>query len=221
MNYSSTYNSSYQLNGAYERSDNIVSFVKEFSQLEKAKGVDILEVGCGRGSLIPALTDGLVCGTLKAIDFSSVAIDQAKEYTNKVLFECEDILFYEDSMKYDLIIDSHLFHCLEGVQALDSYLLKVCNLLKPGGKFFLETMVAGRDFLNFHKENYNDSKLYIDGKFSRTILTNGELESLLLSSGLKITYLYFPQDLKMIPESGRVDPLPSDPDAVRVILEKE
>lgn len=110
-------------------------------QYEITKGMRILELGCGNGSMWKNHTDLFErCGQVYLTDFSEGMLETARE--NLGTFEnvtyqavdIQDIPFEED--EFDLVIaNSMLYH----VPDLHKGLSEVRRVLKPTGKFYCAT----------------------------------------------------------------------------------
>jgi SAM-dependent methyltransferase len=220
MENSKHYNSSYSKVSKYTLPMSLLSFVRERATGEDAQ--EVLEVGCGIGTLYLELKNDLNITNYNALDFSSVAIDEAKKKYHElpINFINADILDFKTAQKFDLIIDSHLLHCLQGRVQIQSYFEKIHSLLNVGGKFICETMIAGKSFMQGDHDFRDDHLLFENGKIIRTILPHLELEKMILNSGLAIEYFSFPLGVKMIPYGSRNEVMVTDPDVVRFVLKK-
>jgi len=178
-----------------------------------------LELGCGAGIIFDHLDfDLLACG----LDFSETAINFAKRYSDSE-FICEDILNFETTRKWDLVLDSHLLHCLIGEEDIKNYLLSVHKLLNFGGVFSIELMVQTKKALFDEGYHYNDRDycLYKDHIPIRTIFDARKIEELILMEGFKIVYLRVDENIKFIPTTSRSESFTNDPDRMRIICIKE
>jgi SAM-dependent methyltransferase len=102
-----------------------------------------LELGCGTGPISCFLSARGYDVT--GIDVSPTAIDMAREQAAKrgvehVEFKVCDWLTLPLEPKYELIVDGHCLHCVVHDHERAAALKVVHSLLKPGGKFALETM---------------------------------------------------------------------------------
>ena len=116
---------------------------------------------------------------------------------------------------FDLIVDSHLFHCLTRPSAREAYLANIIKHLKPEtGCFALETMVSHKkmDIPGFDKLTG-----IVGGEFGRKVFEPLELEQELLKSGLRIEFLIFTSGLNIIPVSGRDEAFITDPQIARAL----
>lgn len=178
----------------------------------------LLELGCGNG------TNLLGKGEVWAVDFSDQAISLAKEderfqYVN---FYCQDVCELDLEQKFDLILDSHLLHCLVTPEQRSSYLNKVKEHLSPGGLFYVETMVTHKE-CNFETEMeyfFFEPILQMGDSPVRYIDTAENVEKEFLNAGLKILYFYIDAGKRMIPVNHRERSLRSDPFVLRIIATK-
>jgi len=169
----------------------------------------VLELGCGTGPISCFLAaQGF---DVTGIDVSSTAIEMARAESARrnlsVRFEIQDWLSLpQDDMSYDLVIDGHCLHCIVFDDERAKGLNIVHSLLRPGGKFIVETMVCkptmrfGDNFIYDSggflwvrvSENYSHEKKRInDGWYvpNRRILTPEAQETELLNAGFRITFI--------------------------------
>jgi SAM-dependent methyltransferase len=106
-----------------------------------------LELGCGTGPISCFLSARGY--DVLGIDVSQTAIDMAREQAAKrgvqnVEFKVCDWLTLPSEPKYDLVVDGHCLHCIVHDDERVAALKIVRSLLKPHGKFALETMCWAR-----------------------------------------------------------------------------
>jgi 2-polyprenyl-6-hydroxyphenyl methylase/3-demethylubiquinone-9 3-methyltransferase len=96
-------------------------------------GKDIIDVGCGTGSLISKIAQ---LGPHKAwgIDYSENAIEIAKQKYNAQNLEFSNEDFMNWSLPVDIIISCGTFEHMDDPLSI---MKKMANSLKPGGKIFL------------------------------------------------------------------------------------
>lgn len=178
----------------------------------------VLELGCGEG------TNLLGRSEVWAVDFSDTAINRAKEderfqYTN---FICEDVVELNLEQKFDLILDSHLLHCIVDQQNRQKYLNNVKDHLSAGALFYVETMVTHRDctFESELEHFFFEPILQKGDDPIRYIDTPENIEKEFLAAGLKIIYFYIDAGKRMIPIEQREQALRTDPFVLRIIATK-
>lgn len=188
--------------------------------------LNILEAGTGAKSVYEEEVG--FNGLTIAVDYSKNAIDYALINQDKenVEYVHGDILKVNLPYKFDLVLDSHLLHCMTSFEDREKYLQRVYNWLKPGGVFALECMVSHREM------NFDDQFLFLEddctllqqvGKSAlpvRYIPDSLSLEELLKSYELKIEYFIVFSNLKVIPDCHRSYPLQTDPDLARIVCRK-
>jgi len=190
-------------------------------------GLRVLEMGAGRGGL--GLHLALLGAQVTLMDFSSTALSQADQ-----IFESQGLkvrTFLGDvtqpdvelSEKFDLIIDSHLLHCLTEDPYRSSYYRLVKDHLKPEGIFLAETMVHRKkifipDGFMFDEKNVLWQML---GQWTpvRRILDSLDLEKELKEAQFEIIYFYYYGQYGFVPHKSFLD-LPAEilPAAVRLVV---
>ena len=193
-------------------------------------GLSILETGGGRGGL------GLLLARLGAkvtlIDFSPTALDQAKKIYALEGFEVEtipgDVTLPDISLneKYDIIVDSHLLHCLTEDPERSSYYRLVSDHLRPGGIFVAETMVHRKKLYIPEGFMFDERNVLwqMFGKWTpvRRILDSLDLEKELQNADFNIIYFYYYGQYGFVPHRSFMD-IPTEilPAAVRMVLQNK
>jgi SAM-dependent methyltransferase len=102
-------------------------------------------LGCGTGALAVLLAkEGF---TVTAIDISSTAIAEAQKQAalrgEEIDFQVGDVCRLEiPSNSFDLITDNHFSHCIVFEEERRTVFGSIHRLLKPGGQFWIESMVG-------------------------------------------------------------------------------
>lgn len=117
----------------------------------EAKGKKALDVGCGTGTT--AFTLAQSGFEVTGIDVSETAIEMGRELAKQQGFE---ITFFKDDIldlkhnfkKFDLIYDSHFFHCIVFEKDRSLVLKNLKALLANSGILILDTMVMPQEELN-------------------------------------------------------------------------
>jgi len=190
-----------------ENAQTLINFFTEYTeQFNLELGLSqksCLELGCGIGSLSYFLNDKFY--EFKAIDNSELAISTAKEISNikekNIDFCVASVTSAIDlGVKYDFIIDSHLFHCLTLASDRRAYIEFVKRHLKLGGQFLLETMAFQPKMqipVGYQMDENCILFKEIDSKVIpvRSIQKSIDIETELNDLGLRINYLYFHNEL--------------------------
>ncbi|MBA2403290.1 MAG: class I SAM-dependent methyltransferase, partial [Bdellovibrionales bacterium] len=194
------------------------------------QGMKVLEMGSGRGGL------GLHLARLGAdvtlVDFSPSALEQAEKVFALENFRPKiiqaDVTHPDVTLpeKYDLIVDSHLLHCLTSDPERFSYLQLVRDHLKDHGIFAAETMVHRKklyipDGFMFDPNNVL-WQMFGEWKPVRRILDSIDLEKELTMAGFNISYFMYYANYGFVPHKNFLD-IPSEilPASVRLVLQKK
>ena len=237
-----------EMSQIFKPSSSLVDFylnkVKKYIELPVANKIKVLEVGSGLGSLFQdesLIEEEKNYLSILGIDFCLNAVLEAEKMwedflcKNKLISKKIDIKFMmknildtlESKEPYDLIIDSHCFHCLNGLNEQNKALKNMVSNLKIGGILAIETMVYHKN-MSFYPPYYFDSKnssLFKEDRWGtlvryRTIPDSLELEKMILLENLKIEYFTILPNLRMIPESNREKVKEEDPQCLRIICRK-
>ncbi len=192
-------------------------------------GLKVLEMGAGRGGV--SLQLAKLGADVTIIDFSPSALSQAESVfaleNLKVKTVEADVTHPDTSLegKFDLIVDSHLLHCITSDPDRISYYKLVLDHITSRGIFVAESMVHRKklyipDGFMFDEKNI---LWQMFGKWTpvRRILDSLDLESEIKTSGLGISYFYYYGQYAFVPHKDFMD-IPSEvlPAAVRMVLQK-
>jgi len=116
----------------------------ERSNFRGRAGLRALELGCGTGPLCCQLAEAGF--DVLGIDISATAIARAREVAAQrklaITFEVGDVCRHPlPGEAFDLIVDGHLLHCIVFEHERRRLLEQVRGALKPGGEFWVETML--------------------------------------------------------------------------------
>ena len=210
-------------------------YTQEIKKWLPTRPLNILEVGCGAESVFKNLNgDFEVLG----IDVSPSAIKLANQNNNSknIKYENLDLTKMNYKEQFDLVYDSHCFHCLTEQADRDLALKNIYESLKPGGIFSLETMTSHK-LMSFENpylfENnilyrlntfvsFEDLKFFDGAPFLpvRRIDHAMKIEEDVLKAKFKIVFLYVFSHKKMVPDENRNHAIRSDPDALQIIAQK-
>lgn len=214
----------------YENNRSLREFWDQYTQQffqSNNRPFRVLDLGCGLGgmSLYIASQGHEVTG----IDISELAIQnanylaQVKNLSNKVRFLKHDITKLE-TLKgdFDIIIDSHLLHCIVEDSQRKKYFKFVKRHLRSDSHYMLETMAFQKSFRTpieySFDENYN---LYREAQTEqmayRKIKPAFDLEEEVKAQDFNINYFYFHAELtfQLYPEEPDF-PIQHLPQTVRV-----
>lgn len=194
------------------------------------QGLKILEMGAGRGGV--GLHLARLGASVTLVDFSPSALEQARALFALEGFEAQfieaDITRPDVQLpqRYDLIIDSHLLHCLTTDPERSSYLGLVRDALTEKGIFVAETMVHRKklfipDGFMFDQNNVL-WQMFGEWKPVRRILDSLDLERELNQAGLHISYFMYYANFGFVPHKSFME-IPSEilPAAVRMVLQRK
>jgi 2-polyprenyl-3-methyl-5-hydroxy-6-metoxy-1,4-benzoquinol methylase len=189
--------------------------------------LSILEVGAGRGGL------GLMLARLGArvtlLDYSPSALLQAEKLFTHEGLEVKTLtadVTHPDvilSGKFDVIVDSHLLHCLTEDPDRSSYYRLVRDHLSAQGIFVCETMVHRKKL--FIPDGFMFDERFVlwqmFGKWTpvRRILDSLDLETELQNAGLGICSFFYYGQYGFVPHHSFMD-IPAEilPAAVRFVV---
>jgi SAM-dependent methyltransferase len=194
------------------------------------KGLKVLELGSGRGGV------GIHLARLGAdvtlVDFSPTALAQAERLFALEGLEVKTVtgdVTHPDlnlTQKYDLIIDSHLLHCLTEDPDRSSFYGLVSDHLTPNGIFVSETMVHRKklfipDGFMFDERNV---LWQMFGKWTpvRRILDSLDLEAEINNTELKIVSFFYYAQYSFVPHRHFME-IPGEvlPASVRMVLQNK
>lgn len=186
--------------------------------------IDLLEAGCGDGSQFLFWKNRPLSTFIEAFDWSETAIEIAKERpeNSEIKFSVQTATEFSYPQQFDLILDSHLLHCLTERDDRLKYLQNVHHHLKADGLFVGETMIQHKNFTmnDVVEVAYAENVIYYKGEPQRYLGDNFEIENFLLENGFKIEFFYIPYGLRIVPIPYREKALSSDPEVVRFIARK-
>lgn len=194
-----------------ENSESIIDFFKTYCQQfdpyasGRLDNLKVLDLGCGLGGV--SFEFAKRGAEVTGVDISPLAIMGAKTISSHkklpVNFQVLDVTKANLPLgEFDLIIDSHLLHCITNNSERLNYFEFVKRNLKSTGKFLLECMVYQKqmeipaDFM-LDEDMVLHQLMGPDFKFApiRKVPTAREVEEELVNSGMKLSYFYVHSEL--------------------------
>lgn len=205
----------------------VLEIKSQFLAEKSWEEMTILETGGGHGGL--AILLAKLGAKVVTVDFSPSAVEMSRkliEFTGTNVKAITGDLTHPDielNEKFDLIVDSHLLHCITGKADRTSYYQMIRDHLKSDGLFICETMV--------HKKNiFIPDGFMFDPEFTlwqllgewtpiRKILDSLDLENELKESKLDIIFFYYYAHFAFVPHAQFME-LPTDilPASVRFVV---
>ncbi len=102
---------------------------------------DILDIGCGDGTLTTKVKDAAPTSAIIAIDNSPEQISLASKSAEGITFKYEDVCTFSPSIKFDTAYSFYAFPHIPKSN-LQSAFGSVRKLLKKGGRFYLFTNIC-------------------------------------------------------------------------------
>jgi 2-polyprenyl-3-methyl-5-hydroxy-6-metoxy-1,4-benzoquinol methylase len=105
-----------------------------------SSGIDVLDIGCGRGHALLAMAEAFPNSRFCGYDFNAEAIDHARTQANQrhltnVRFEMRDVAIIQDTEQFDLIT---AFDSIHDQAAPRTVLRVIRRALRPGGTFLMQ-----------------------------------------------------------------------------------
>jgi SAM-dependent methyltransferase len=202
---------------------------RERFQLCDWSSLRVLEAGSGRGGV--SLQLARLGAQVTLVDFSPSALAQAEKIfaqeNLKVQTVIGDVAHPDLALQgaFDIIVDSHLLHCLTEDPDRVSYYRLVGDNLAPNGIFVCESMVH-RKKLHVPEGFMFDQRNVLwqmFGKWTpvRRILDSLDLEAEIKAADLNIAYFMYYGQFAFVPHRDFMD-IPNEvlPAAVRMVLKK-
>jgi SAM-dependent methyltransferase len=190
--------------------------------------IKVLELGAGRGGV--SLQLAKLGAHVTLVDFSPSAVEQGRKIFQHENQEAEFVVgdvTHPDLIlphKFDLIIDSHLLHCLTEDPDRVSYFGLVHDHLERNGIFVCESMAYRKKLFVPDGFMLDERKVLwqMFGKWTpvRRILDSLDLEHELISAGFNIAYFFYYGQYSFVPHRSFMD-VPAEilPAAVRMVLQ--
>jgi SAM-dependent methyltransferase len=125
------------------------------------RGIDVLDVGCGRGKALNLLASTFPESRFVGYDLSREAIDYAREEakangSTNVTFEARDMTTFDARDAFDLVT---AFDAIHDQKAPDRVLAAIARSLRPGGTFLMQD-IAGSSHVHKNMDHPLGPTLY-------------------------------------------------------------
>lgn len=190
----------------------------------------ILELGSGRGGL--SLHLARLGAQVTLLDFSESAMLQAEKVfaleNLPVRTLVADVTHPDVSLggEFDIIVDSHLLHCLTEDPDRSSYYRLIYDHLSPRGICVAESMVYRKKLFVPDGFMFDERKVLwqMFGKWTpvRRILDSLDLEEELRAAGFDIIYFFYYAQFSFVPHQSFME-IPAEvlPASVRMVFQKK
>lgn len=174
-------------------------------------GKNLLELGCGNGrDSLFFFENGM---NVTAVDASEKTINQLKEEHQKgnICFICDDFVCSSSIFvsQYEYVYSRFSLHAINEEQETE-VINNVYNVLKQGGKFYIEVRSVHDELFGKGKKVGKDAYFY-EGHYRR-FLRIKKLEKKLRTSGFSI--IYSEENIDFAPYNG------SNPPVIRIVAQK-
>jgi len=193
----------------YENNRTLIEYFDQYTEQfmrESRKKLRILDLGCGFGGLSIYLHK--LGHSVLGLDISELAILGAKQIAtersllgDELDYKIMDVTKEHNlNEKFDMIIDSHLLHCLTSDEERSAYFDFVKKHLGDQSRYLLETMAFQKGLRTPIEYTFGDDHILYKSINKtelpiRKILSSYDLEQELKHNGLNINYLYFHAEL--------------------------
>jgi len=126
-----------------------------------ARGIDVLDVGCGRGRALHLLAEAFPNSRFRGYDLSADAVAHAQAEADRrglsnLRFEARDMTDFDEPARYDLVTAFDAIHDQKSPQrVLDA----VARALRPGGVFLMQD-IAGSSHVHRNLDHPLGTLLY-------------------------------------------------------------
>lgn len=137
-------------------------------------------------------------------------------------FKKIDILELDCIEEYDLVLDAHLFHCLNGEGEFEQALKNCYHALNENGLLISEIAVRSKGLKDAEDFFWNEKTGALstkDGTFQKWVTHERVIESYLIKSGFKIKK-FMMSGRKLVPVPHRDHICSYDPDVLWVVAQK-
>jgi cyclopropane-fatty-acyl-phospholipid synthase len=160
--------------GLYERGDETLAKAEEqmlaltCARAQLADGLEILELGCGWGSLTLWMAEKYPSARITGVSHSRtqrehiLGVARQRGLTNVNIITCDMNDFAADPGRYDRVVSVEMFEHMKNWPQL---MANIAHWLKPGGLFFAHVFVHARFAYHFEIRDETDwmSKFFFTG----------------------------------------------------------
>lgn len=143
-----------------------IALAKKLAEImDPTKNAQILDLGCGSGSILKIFEDKLPSASLTGIDFSVELLKLAEKKLKRTKLKQMDLMSYDFNGEFDLIIATFsLIHLTD--KELNEIATKIKTILNPDGYLYLSFILGDEEkivsevlepskqvYFNYHSES--------------------------------------------------------------------
>ena len=130
-------------------------------KVQPSPGHKVLDIGCGWGTLLKAFQQKHKC-EIRGVALAKEQINFCKQNIKGGVFDYLDYRDLREQDHYDRVVSVGMIEHV-GQENLQTYAEKVAQVLKPGGRALLHTMIKGS---NYHRDpSKQKDMIYFGGKY--------------------------------------------------------
>ncbi len=114
------------------------------SPLKRSKAIQIVDLGCGTGTVAKRLQDAYPKAKITCVDLAENMLEMARgKLGSAARYQLADFRSYQFETPYDLVVSSLALHHLETDEEKKLFYGKIFSSLRPGGVFYNADVILG------------------------------------------------------------------------------